>query len=50
MSKRWYGGDADGDVYHGELVYKDVNAQTAAHISQALGRGRLRWPRPEDLG
>ncbi|HEV7278922.1 MAG TPA: CehA/McbA family metallohydrolase [Pirellulaceae bacterium] len=33
----WYGGDADGDVYHGELIYQDVNADTAVEISQAMG-------------
>lgn len=33
----WYGGDADGDVYHGELIYQDVNAETAADIAQAMG-------------
>lgn len=33
----WYGGDGDGDVYHGEAIYKDVNAETAADIAQAMG-------------
>ena len=33
----WYGGDADGDVYHGELVYTDIDARTAADISRAMG-------------
>ena len=36
-ARHWYGGDADGDVYHGELVYTDVNAQSAAEIAQAMG-------------
>jgi hypothetical protein len=33
----WYGGDGDGDVYHGEMIYTDVNAETAADIAQAMG-------------
>ena len=33
----WYGGDADGDVYHGEAIYKDVDAEKAADIAQAMG-------------
>lgn len=33
----WYGGDADGDVYHGERIYTDVTTRTAAEISQAMG-------------
>jgi hypothetical protein len=33
----WYGGDADGDVYHGERIYTDVTPRTAAEISQAMG-------------
>ena len=33
----WYGGDADGDVYHGELIYTDVSAETAADVARAMG-------------
>lgn len=36
-SDGWYGGDADGDVYHGERIYTDISAQTAADIAQAMG-------------
>ncbi|MGV3485610.1 MAG: CehA/McbA family metallohydrolase [Planctomycetaceae bacterium] len=36
-SNGWYGGDADGDVYHGERIYTDISAQTAADIAQAMG-------------
>ena len=42
----WYAGDGDGDVYHGEAIYKDVNAETAAEIAQAMGLDWLgvgRW-------
>ncbi len=56
----WYGGDGDGDVYHGEKIYKDVNAETAADIAQAMGLDWLgvgRWsvgslggPRPKTWG
>jgi hypothetical protein len=56
----WYGGDGDGDVYHGEAIYKDVNAETAAQIAQAMGLdwvGVGRWavgplggPSPETWG
>lgn len=49
---KWFGGDADGDVYHGERIYTDVSARTAADIGQAMG---LEWlgvglwgePRPQ---
>lgn len=38
LSERgWYAGDGDGDVYHGEAIYQDVNAETAAEIAQAMG-------------
>lgn len=56
----WYGGDADGDVYHGERVYTDVNAESAAHIGQAMGldwlgvgswsSGEFGGPRPRTWG
>jgi len=36
----WYAGDADGDVYHGERIYTDISASTAAEIAQAMG---LAW-------
>jgi hypothetical protein len=36
-SSGWYSGDADGDVYHGERMYTDLSAQTAADIAQAMG-------------
>jgi hypothetical protein len=36
----WFSGDADGDVYHGERIYTDISAETAAEISQAMG---LEW-------
>jgi hypothetical protein len=42
----WYGGDADGDVYHGERIFTDVGAETAATISRAVGLdwvGAGRW-------
>ncbi|MBC8165925.1 MAG: CehA/McbA family metallohydrolase [Bryobacteraceae bacterium] len=43
----WYGGDPDGDVYHGERIYTDVGAHTAAMISQAVG---LDWVTPANWG
>ena len=46
----WYGGDSDGDVYHGERIYTDVGARTAATISQALGLdwlGAGNWGAPD---
>lgn len=56
----WYAGDGDGDVYHGELIYNDVDAETAAHIGQAMGLdwmgvgrwGVSRWggPNPKTWG
>ncbi|HVJ46332.1 MAG TPA: CehA/McbA family metallohydrolase [Luteolibacter sp.] len=54
----WYGGDSDGDVYHGERIYTDVDARTAATISTALGLdwvGAGNWGAPnpktwKDLG
>ncbi len=36
----WFGGDADGDVYHGERIYQDISARTAAEIAKAMG---LAW-------
>ena len=51
----WYGGDADGDVYHGEQIYTDVTAGTAAEIAQAMGLdwvgcGSWRKPDPKTWG
>jgi hypothetical protein len=51
----WYGGDADGDVYHGERIYTDVSASTAAEIAQAMGLdwvGAGNWgsPKPKTWG
>lgn len=51
----WYGGDADGDVYHGEEIYTDVSAETAAEISHAMGlnwvgAGSWRSPSPKTWG
>lgn len=46
----WYGGDADGDVYHGEEIYDDVTAADAAQIAQAMGLdwvGVANWRKPE---
>ncbi len=43
----WYGGDPDGDVYHGEQVYTDVTAETAERIAQAMG---LDWVTPANWG
>ena len=54
-SAGWYGGDADGDVYHGEQIYTDVTAATAAEIARAmgldwLGVGSWRKPAPKTWG
>ncbi len=56
----WYGGDADGDVYHGERVYTDVNAASAMQHGQAMGldwlgvgswsSGEFGGPRPKTWG
>ena len=53
-------GDADGDVYHGERVYTDVNAESAMQHGQAMGldwlgvgswaSGELGGPRPKTWG
>lgn len=51
----WYGGDADGDVYHGERIYSDLSAQSAVDISRAMGldwAGVGNWgsPTPQTWG
>lgn len=51
----WYGGDADGDVFHGERIYTDVSTRTAAQIAQAmgldwLGVGAWEDPKPRNWG
>ncbi len=43
----WYGGDPDGDVYHGQRIYNDVDAGTAARIARAVG---LDWITPANWG
>jgi hypothetical protein len=43
----WYGGDPDGDVYHGQRIYTDVTAETAAQIGRAVG---LDWITPANWG
>lgn len=46
----WYGGDADGDVYHGEQIYDDVTAEDAARIAEAMGLdwvGVASWRKPD---
>jgi hypothetical protein len=54
-SEGWYGGDADGDVYHGERIYTDVSAQTAVEIALAMGMdwigcGNWDTPNPQTWG
>lgn len=39
----WYGGDPDGDVYHGQRIYTDVSAETAERVGRAVG---LDWITP----
>ncbi|MDR3635638.1 MAG: CehA/McbA family metallohydrolase [Isosphaeraceae bacterium] len=43
----WYGGDPDGDVYHGQRIYNDVTAETAERIGRAVG---LDWITPANWG
>ena len=43
----WYGGDPDGDVYHGQRIYTDVTAETAERVGRAVG---LDWITPANWG
>jgi hypothetical protein len=43
----WYGGDPDGDVYHGQQIYTDVTAETAERVGRAVG---LDWITPANWG
>ena len=43
----WYGGDPDGDVYHGQRIYTDVTAETAERVGRAVG---LDWLTPANWG